>query len=87
MSLVPVWCVAPLEMNEGTHLGGKSTISLRLQCRKGLTKRLLNLFLKNAVAERYKHKLTDSVHFYNIVPDVTGTERAALKYSMRTSTI
>ena len=21
MSLTPVWCLAPLEMNEGTHLG------------------------------------------------------------------
>jgi hypothetical protein len=26
------WCAAPLEMNEGTPLGVKITISIRLQC-------------------------------------------------------
>jgi hypothetical protein len=31
---VPVWYVAPLEMNEGTHWGQGYNRSLRLQCRR-----------------------------------------------------
>jgi hypothetical protein len=31
---VPVWYVAPLEMNEGTHWGQGYNRSIRLQCRR-----------------------------------------------------
>ena len=31
---MPMWCVAPLEMNEGKYLGARVQSAYRLQCRK-----------------------------------------------------
>jgi len=35
-----MWCVAPLEMNEGNSLGARVQSAYRLQCRKGPTRDL-----------------------------------------------
>ena len=32
---MPMWCVAPLEMNEGNSLGARVQSAYRLHCRKG----------------------------------------------------
>jgi hypothetical protein len=41
---VPVWYVAPLEMNEGTHWGQGYNRSIRLQCRRRPNKATFNLY-------------------------------------------
>ena len=38
---MPMWCVAPLEMNEGNSLGARVQSAYRLQCRKCPTSDLL----------------------------------------------
>ena len=54
---MPMWCVAPLEMNEGNSLGGARVQSAyRLQWRKGPTRDLLLLTLKEMEVNKEKRE-------------------------------
>jgi hypothetical protein len=46
---VPMWCVAPQEMNEGKSLGARVQSAYRLQCRKTPHATFNFNFLRNKV--------------------------------------
>jgi len=62
---MPMWCVAPLEMNEGNSMGARVQSAYRLQCRKSPTRDLqLNLtYIHKSKRQTLQKNLLKKFHF------------------------
>jgi hypothetical protein len=57
---VPIWCVAPLEMNEGNSLEGKGTISLQAAVPKKHHTRHLTHQVRVCVGPKYSPAVAEN---------------------------